>query len=301
MQRRDLIIIGGGPAGLTAGIYAARSGLDAVVIDKGLAGGLASEAPVVENYPGFESIQGMSLMDRIRAHAEKYVDVHKFETAQKVVLDRGISVSTDKGEYISGAVIFATGTSHKKLDVPGEKEFLGRGVSYCPTCDGFFFRGKKVLVVGGGNTAATDAIYLKQIGCDVALVHRRDRLRAEQELQKRLLNLGVKIVWNSVVEEIRGKDVVEAVMLKNVRDGSELELRVDGVFISVGEVPNSELARSMGVALDKDGYIVTDKSQRTNLRFVYAAGDVTGGVKQIIVACAEGATAALSAFNDLKA
>ena len=207
----------------------------------------------------------------------------------------------DKGEYISSAAIFATGTSHKKLDVPGEKEFLGKGVSYCSTCDGFFFRGKKVLVVGGGNTAAIDAIYLKQIGCDVTLVHRRDKLRAEQELQNRLFSLDVKIIWDSIVAEINGKDVVEAVILKNVKKGAEHELKVDGVFISVGEVPNSALARSIGVTLDKEGYIVTDKNQRTNVRLVYAAGDVTGGVRQIIVACAEGAISALSAFNDLKA
>lgn len=296
-----MIIIGGGPAGLTAGIYAARSGLKAIVVDQGLAGGLASEAPVVENYPGFERVRGMELMDRIRAHAEKYVDIHKFETAQKVALDKEIVVSTDKGEYASAAVIFATGTSHKKLDVVGEKEFMGKGVSYCPTCDGFFFRGKKVLVVGGGNTAAVDAVYLKQIGCDVTLVHRRDKLRAEQELQNRLFSAGIEIVWDSVVTEIKGKDAVEAVTLKNVRDGAERDLRVEGVFVSIGEVPNSALAKSIGVALDKEGYIVTDKAQRTNMRFVYAAGDVTGGVRQIIVACAEGAIAALSAFNDLKA
>ncbi|MDD3421594.1 MAG: thioredoxin-disulfide reductase [Methanocellales archaeon] len=294
----DVVVIGAGPAGLTAGIYAARSGLRTFILEKATAGGLASEAWLIENYPGFDSIEGMKLMDQIKNHASKYVSI-LYEEVKNIETGKKVTLYTDQGTYTADAVILATGSLHKKLGIQGEAEFLGKGVSYCAACDGFFFRGKKVLVVGGGNTAATEAIYLQSIGCDVTLVHRRDQLRAENSLQKRLLRSGVNAIWNSVVEEIRGKGLVKTVLIHDLREDVLHELDVDGVFILVGEYPNNTLAKAVGLKLDGQGYIITDKKQRTSLPRVYAAGDVTGGVRQIVVACAEGAIAALSASEDL--
>ena len=295
---RDVVVIGAGPAGLTAGIYAARSGLRTLILERATAGGLASEASLIENYPGFDSIEGMKLMDQMRTHALKYVNILP-EEVKKIEIDKNMTAYTDENTYTADAVILATGSLHKKLGIPSEAEFLGKGVSYCAACDGFFFKERKVLVVGGGNTAATEAIYLQDIGCDVTLVHRRDQLRAENSLQKRLRRSGVKIIWNSVVEEIRGKDLVNSVLIHDVREDILQELDLDGVFILIGESPNSTLAKALGVKLDEQGYVITDKTQRTNLPKIYAAGDVTGGVRQIVVACAEGAIAALSAYEDL--
>ncbi len=294
----DVVVIGAGPAGLTAGIYAARSGLRTFILERATAGGLASEAWLIENYPGFDSIEGMKLMDQIKNHALKYVNILS-EEVKNIEIGKKMTLYTDQNTYAVDAVILATGSLHKKLGIPGEAEFLGKGVSYCATCDGFFFREKKVLVVGGGNTAVTEAIYLQDIGCEVTLVHRRDQLRAENSLQKRLLRSGVNVIWNSVVEEIRGKSLVKSVLIHDLREDVLHELDVDGVFIVVGESPNNTLAKAAGLKLDGQGYVITDKKQRTSLPRVYAAGDVTGGVRQIVVACAEGAIAALSAYEDL--
>ncbi|MDI6902312.1 MAG: thioredoxin-disulfide reductase [Methanocellales archaeon] len=295
----DVIVIGAGPAGLTAGIYAARSGLRTLILEKATAGGLAGEAPLIENYPGFDPIEGMKLMDKMKMHASKYVKI-LIEEVKSIELGKNMTLYTDENVYTADAVILATGSLHKKLGVPGEAEFVGKGVSYCAACDGFFFKEKKVLVVGGGNTAATEAIYLQDIGCDVMIIHRRDQLRAENSLQKRLLRSGVRIIWNSVVEEIRGNDLVNSVLIHDVKEDTLHELDADGVFILIGESPNTTLAKAVGVKLDEHGYVITDKNQRTNLPKVYAAGDVTGGVRQIVVACAEGAIAALSAYEDLR-
>ena len=294
----DLAVIGAGPAGLTAGIYAARSGLSTFILERATAGGLANDAWSIENYPGFDSIEGMELMDQMKTHALKYVNILP-EEVKKIEIDKNMVLYTNENSYKSDAVILATGSFHKKLSIPGEAEFIGRGVSYCAACDGFFFKGRKILVVGGGNTAATEAIYLQDIGCDVTLVHRRDKLRAEKSLQKRLISSGVKIIWNSVLEEIRGKTLVKSVLIHDLREDVFHELDFEGVFVLIGESPNNTLANAVGVKLDKQGYIITDKKQRTNLPRIYAAGDVTGGVRQIVVACAEGAIAALSAYEDL--
>ncbi|MFC1787285.1 thioredoxin-disulfide reductase [Halobacteriota archaeon] len=298
MMAYDVAVIGAGPAGLTAGIYAARSGLSTFILERATAGGLANEAWSIENYPGFDSIEGMELMDQMKTHALKYVSILPAEV-KKIEIDKNMTLYTNGDSYKSDAVILATGSLHKKLGIPGEAEFIGKGVSYCAACDGFFFKEKKVLVVGGGNTAATEAIYLKDIGCDVTLVHRRDQLRAEKSLQKRLIRSGVKIIWNSVLGEIRGKTLVNSVLIHDLREDVFHELDFEGVFILIGDSPNNTLANAVGVKLDEQGYIITDKKQRTNLPRVYAAGDVTGGVRQIVVACAEGAIAALSAYEDL--
>jgi len=183
--------------------------------------------------------------------------------------------------------------------VKGENEFFGKGVSYCAICDGFLFKGKKVAVVGGGNSAAMEAIYLDSVGCDVTLIHRRDKLRAEDYLRRNLEGK-IDIRLNSVVEEITGDNFVKRVRIHNTKENIKKDLDVAGVFVSIGEDPNSELAAKIGISLDEAGYIMTDKTQRTNIPRIYAAGDVTGGVKQIVVACSKGAVAALSAFEDLR-
>jgi thioredoxin reductase (NADPH) len=296
----DLIIVGAGPAGMTAGTFGARSGLKTAVLDKEICGGLSNEAAMIDNYPGFKRINGMELAEKMKEQTAEYAEIKELEGVDKIeVSEKAMQVFTEKGSYLTSAVVLCTGTKKRKLGVKGENEFLGRGVSYCATCDGFFFKDKSVIVVGGGDSAVRGALYLKNIGCEVTLVHRRDELRAAQYLQKNLEKAGGRILWNSVVKVIAGDTVVRNVVLYNKASETENELAVDGVFIYVGEEPVNALATQVGVTLDESGYIITDKSQRTNRGRVYAAGDITGGVRQIVVACAEGAIAANSAYEDL--
>lgn len=300
MEKKEVVIIGGGPAGLSAGVYSVRNGLETLIIEKGTCGGLAAEAPWIENYLGFEGIKGMELTERFKSHASKYVDIHEIEAVRGIAKSEGFIVTTDKDIYTASALIFAMGTTHSKLGVKGERELAGRGVSYCATCDGFFFKQKDVLVVGGGNSAVIDAIHLHDIGCKVTLIHRRDELRAEQSLQKTLLDRGIGVIWNSVVEGIEGNDTVTGVKIRKGPGDKIQELKFDGIFVSVGETPNNELAKAINVDLDEKGYLVTDKRQVTNIARIYGAGDITGGLKQVVVACAEGAVAASSAYEDIK-
>ncbi len=297
----ELIVVGAGPAGLTAGIFGARSGLETLVLDRGICGGLTNEATLIDNYPGFRRIEGMELVEQIKAQTADYAEIKELEDVKTIEAAEHaeiMNVVTEKGAYSTRAIILATGTKKRRLGVLGEAEFLGRGVSYCATCDGFFFKDKSVLVVGGGDSAARGALYLHNIGAEVSLIHRRGELRAEQYLQRGLKAAGVRIYWNSVVQEIRGENVVRSVLrYDNARD-TEDEIPADGVFIYIGEDPANTLAQPLGVSLDADGYISTDREQRTNRAGVYAAGDVTGGVRQIVVACAEGAVAASSAYDD---
>ncbi len=296
----ELAVIGAGSAGYTAAIYAGRAGIDAIVFDTGMGGGLSTWAPRIENYPGFPDISGVDLMDRMKEHAEPYATFRYNEEVAAIEPDGdGFKVTTAKDTYTSGAIIIATGTTPRQLDVPGENKLRGRGVSYCATCDGSFFTGKKVAVVGGGNSAVNEAIYLHGLGCNVTLIHRRDRLRAEEALAREIDDKDIPVIWNTVVEEIRGDPVVETLALKNRKTGETTEQQFDGVFISVGETPQSSLATSLGVETDSHGYIKTDERQRTTIEGVYAAGDITGGVRQIITACAEGATAALTSMHTL--
>ena len=303
MENFDIIIIGAGPAGLTAGLYAGRQNSKALVIDKGLAGGLGSEVPMMENYPGFDLISGMELISKMKPQCEKFSEIRENQIIEDIEKrDDGIYIKTkssigdDFNEYLTKSVILATGASHKHLNVPGENEFLGRGVAYCATCDGMFFVNRNVLMVGGGNSAAQEALYLKNIGCNVKIVHRRDSLRCEHRLEELLQEKGVEILWNSTIKEIKGDMAVNSVTL--VRDGVEEEYETDAVFVAIGDEPSNGLAKKLGVELDENGYIITDKSQSTNVSGVYAAGDITGGVKQWIVACGEGAVAAISAYQD---
>lgn len=296
----ELAIIGGGPAGFTAGIYATRAGIKAVLFDSGVGGGLMALSPEIENYPGFKSISGLELGDRMREHLEKYMKINFAESVEKLeVSEDKIKVKTSRENYTVGAVIIATGTLHRKLGIEGEMKLAGRGVSYCATCDGPFFKGKKVIVVGGGNSALIEAIALKQMGLDVTLIHRRDVLRAEDAYKEKALEVGVNIIYETHVEGIIGEDRVQKVLLHNVRDATKSEMETSAVFVSIGEEPQNQLAKEIGVELDEMGYIKTDRSMRTNIKRVYAAGDLTGGLRQVVTACAEGAIAALTSMEVL--
>ncbi|HSB30486.1 MAG TPA: thioredoxin-disulfide reductase [Candidatus Sulfobium mesophilum] len=298
---KDVVIIGAGPAGLTAAIYTERSGLKSIVIEKANIGGQVAVTPVVENYPAFTRIAGKTLMDMMAQQAINYTDIHDGEEVLDIMKkDDVFEVITNKARYSAKAVLIAAGVESKKLDVPGEKQYQGRGVSYCAACDGYFFKdGKKVIVVGGGNTAATEALYLKNIGVDVTVVHRRDKLRAEQILQQSLADNRIPIIWNSIVNEIKGEKLVTHVALENLTDKSVSTLNVDGVFIAIGYVPNNELANKLGVDTDEEGYVKVDHAHRTNVPGIYAAGDITGGFKQIVTAVGQGAAAAMSIFEDI--
>lgn len=296
----DVVVAGAGPAGLTAAIYAARSGLTAVVLEKSVIGGQVALTPVVENYPGFATVPGKQLMEMIADQARRYVDIHVGEGIAEIKVGKRVEVVTDKAVYVARAVILATGASWRRLGVPGEDRYFGFGVSYCSTCDGYLYREKKAVVVGGGNTALTDALHLKNLGVDVTLVHRRPVFRAEKHLQDAVTQAGIPTVMDATVAEILGTDgKVTAVRLRQGEDGAGRELATDAVFVAIGLDPNTELARQLGLALDKDGYIKTDRGKHTSLPRIYAAGDVTGGAQQIVNAVGDGSTAALSVFEDL--
>ena len=303
---KDLVIIGGGPAGLTAAIYAARAGLDSVVIEKANLGGQVAITPVVENYPGFMRIGGKSLVDMISQQAMQYADVNIGEYVTEAARDKRDNrfyLKTNYAVYIAKALIIATGADHRHLDAPGAETFYGRGVSYCATCDGFFFKdGRTVVVVGGGNTAVTDALYLHNLGAKVTLVHRRDTLRAEQRLQESLRQTDIPVLWNSEVREIKGDRMVRSVVIEETTSGKRSEMQVNGVFIGIGYAPSSDTAKKLGLELTPEGYIKTDMvTMRTSIPLVYAAGDITGAPKQIVVAVAQGSVAAMTAFEDIQA
>ncbi|OPY25258.1 MAG: Sulfide dehydrogenase subunit alpha precursor [Methanobacterium sp. PtaU1.Bin242] len=301
MDEYDVIIVGSGPAGLTAALYSGRQNFKTLVLEKALVGGMGSIVPLLENYPGFELIAGKQLVDIMKDQALKYAEIKDRENVEEIeIKGDSIKIGTDKSEYITKTVILATGAKHRQLGVPGEDKFLGRGVAYCAMCDGPIFVGRKVLVVGGGNSAVQQALYLDNIGVMVALVHRRDELRAEGYLQDELEKRDIPVFWDSEVEEIRGLQVVESVLLHNKKTGKKDEIPTDGVFIAVGEIPSNQLAKKLDLDLDQHGYVITDKAQRTNVSRIYAAGDITGGVNQWVVACSEGAVAALSAYQDIQ-
>ena len=295
----DVIILGAGPAGLSAGIYASRAGLDCVILEKGVPGGQVLTSPTIENYPGFPEIAGMKLMENMAEHAKRYVDIREGEEVLRVRGGDKFEVLTTSGRYISRALILATGSYHRKLDVAGEEGMTGKGVSYCATCDGFFYKGKEVIVVGGGNTALTDALHLSSLGCKVTIVHRRNQLRADKHLQDSVIQRKIPILWDTVVDEIVEGNEVTAVRLRDLKTGTVHTKPVSGVFVAVGEVPSSQLAAELGLDMDPGGFITVDRSFRTNVAFVYAAGDVSGGIRQIVAAVHGGAAAALSCFEDL--
>ncbi|WP_406535006.1 thioredoxin-disulfide reductase [Methanobrevibacter sp.] len=303
MEQYDIIIIGAGPGGLTAGIYAGRQGTKNLIIDRDLAGGLGREVPAMENYPGFDNISGLELIEKTKAQAIKNCDLKEMEEVTEIIKtddEYRFTVKTNKDEYKAKSIILATGSSHSPLNVKGEEEFKGKGVSYCATCDGFFFAGRDIVMVGGGNSALQEALYLKNLGANVTIIHRRDEFRAQKHLQEMIKQAEINTLLNKTVEEIKGNMLVESVVLKDTKTGELTEVPTNGVFVSIGYIPHTELAKQLEVELDESGHIITDKNQKTNVEFVYAVGDVCVGLKQWVVACGEGAVAATSAFTDLQ-
>jgi thioredoxin reductase (NADPH) len=308
----DIIIIGGGPAGLSAGIYACRSGLNTLLFERAIVGGLVTVTDQIENYPGFPTgIQGMELCRLMEEQATRfglkftYSEVAKIEKepipCKAFLWDNEknsdwFKVTADGKTYNSRALILATGTHPKKLEVPGEEALTGKGVSYCAVCDGPFYKGKEVAVVGGGDSAVEEAIYLTRFASSVTIIHRRDQLRASKYVtDKALENPRIKFAWNSVVDEIKGKDHVKNIVIKDVRTGQASQLEVAGVFIYVGLTPNSKLFNGLA-KLDERGFVVTTTKMETSCPGIFAAGDVRQKeLNQVITAAADGATAAFSA------
>jgi thioredoxin reductase (NADPH) len=304
MESWELIIIGAGAGGLAAGIYGARSGLKTLIIDEKMAGGTAADAPIVENYPGFSQISGGELAQKMALHCKKAgATIHEIETVTALDLkgEKKI-VKTTRAEYEAKAVIIATGSHYREIGVKGEKEFRGRGVSYCGVCDGPFFKGKHVLVIGGGNSAATTTLYLSGIAAEVLVVHRRGAFRAEDALVKDIASKeNVKVFWNTEVREIKGDKIVTTVALYDKEADATREIAVNAVFVQIGEAPNSQIAREAGLEVNEHGYIKADVFQRTSEAGVYAAGDVSSHpVKQVGTAVGQGITAALEAYSYIR-
>ena len=299
-ERHDVVIIGAGPAGLTAGVYAARGGLDVVLLEKEIPGGQAVITDLIENYPGFpDGISGFELAERMKSQAEAFGA--EIEAAEVVGIEAAADykiIRTAADSAVSAlAVIIATGAAYRKLGIPGEDRFLGKGVSMCATCDAPLYRDKHVVVVGGGNTAVQEAMFLAKFVEKLTLVHRRDRLRAAKVLQDRIFRLEPKVEfrWNSVATGIAGENNVSGVSVKNVQTGETEIIQCDGVFIFVGFTPNSGFARDY-VKTDESGYIITDENMATSVEGVFACGDVRkSALKQVVAACGEGAIAAFSA------
>ncbi len=294
----DLVIVGGGPAGLSAGIYAARSGLKTVVLERNILGGQVATTPVVENYPGLTQIGGKQLVDILVSHALQYIQIFQGEEVMTVSKDHPMTISTNKRRFISKAMLLATGATYKHLDVPGESRLSGRGVSYCSTCDGPLFAGRNVLMIGGGDSAVTEALHLKNIGVDVTIIHWTDKLDAQEALAKQLTSTGIPVIYDTTVKEILGDKSVEAVTLLNRRTGKTKNMKTEGVFIAIGYLPSVDLADKLGVEKTPEGFI-KQENYRTNVPGVYAAGDVVGGFNQIVTAAGHGSEAALTIFRDL--
>jgi thioredoxin reductase (NADPH) len=294
----DVIIIGGGPAGLAAGLYAGRAKLKTLLIEQMLAGGQAATTDLIENYPGApEGTTGPALTERMEEQAKKFGAEFIMAEVQGVDLSgREKVVLTSEGRFTSKALIIASGATHKKLGCPGEEEFTGRGVSYCATCDAAFYEDLPVAVVGGGDSAISEAIFLTKFAKRVYVIHRRDALRATKVVQeKAFANHKIEFVWNSVVEEVKGSEMVEAVRIRNVKTGESQDLAVNGVFMYVGLVPNTGFLVDK-IKLDERGYIPVTANMETDVPGVFAAGDVTAKLlRQVVTAVADGATAAVAA------
>lgn len=311
----DVVIIGSGPAGLSASIYAKRAGLKAVTLEQNpMSGGQVLNTYEVDNYPGLSGINGFDLGMKFREHADKLGCEFQEASVQAVMKSgaaeikaaslekeaEGFVVVTDQGEIHTKTVLAAMGATHAKLNIPGEEELAGMGVSYCATCDGAFFRGKVTAVIGGGDVAVEDAIFLAR-GCKkVYLIHRRDELRAADVLQKEVMSLpNVEILWDTVAEQIEGEDMVEALSIKNVKTGEKTKLPVDGVFVAVGIVPSGEIFRGM-VRQDEKGYLIAGEDCVTSMPGIFAAGDVRKKkLRQIVTAVADGANAVTSILDYL--
>jgi thioredoxin reductase (NADPH) len=299
----DVIIVGAGAAGLTAALYTSRARLTTLVLESSVVGGLTATAYLVENYPGFpEGVLGPDLMENMRRQAERFGASLEVAAAQAIQpLDQGFEIISSAGSRFSRAVIIATGSYHRKLGIPGEREFVGRGVSYCAACDGAFFRDKLVTVVGGGNSAIDEALFLTRFAKRVRIVHRRDELRADKMLQEAAFkNEKIEFIWDTVLTAIEGKGKVERVRLKNIKTGEERYLETDGVFIYVGLVPNTGFVADL-IRRDPLGLIIVDEALQTSVEGIFAGGDVrAGAVRQTVAACGDGCVAAHSVIRYLK-
>ena len=296
----DYIVIGAGPAGLSSAQYAARSGLKTVVLDPAGAGGQVLQITELENYPGvYPLVNGADFMDNMRIQAEAFGA--KIELVNVTSIDKtgGDYVVTSRNKtYTAPCLCIASGAFHKNLGVPGEAEFTGRGVSYCATCDGPFFRNKKIMVVGGGDSACSEAVYLSTLSKDVTIIHRRDSFRAQKAVVDKMLNAGVTPMYDTVVKSIKGSAKVEAIVVENVKTGEQTEVACDAVFIFAGMIPQTELIDML--PKDGNGYIVTDENMATPMPGLFVAGDVRSkSFRQVVTAAADGAIAAHSAFEFL--
>ncbi|MCR5063084.1 MAG: thioredoxin-disulfide reductase [Treponema sp.] len=292
-EKFDYVIIGAGPAGLASAQYAARGGLSTLVIDVAGAGGQVLQIADLENYPGvFPAIDGASFTMNMQKQAEAFGA--KVIQAQVISIDKmgeNFLVKTKKDAFESKCLCIATGAIHRNLEVPGEKELTGRGVSYCATCDGPFFRNKKIIVVGGGDSACSEAIYLSTLSSDVSIIHRRDKFRAQQAVIDKMLAAGVKPVYDSVVKSINGSAKVESVTIENVKTGEQSELQTDAVFIFTGMLPQTSLVEML--PKDEGGYIITDENMETSIPCLFAAGDIRSKpFRQVVTAVSDGAIAA---------
>jgi thioredoxin reductase (NADPH) len=294
----DVTIIGSGPAGLSAALYASRAHLDTLLLTGSEVGGQVSTTSEVDNYPGFpEGITGPELVQNMQAQAERFGAIVQLDTITAVDLgQRPFRLSGYNSEYRARALIIATGASPRKLQVPGEQELTGRGVSYCATCDGWFFRDKDVIVVGGGDSAMEESLFLTKFARKVTVVHRRDQLRAGPALQKRALdNDKIEFIWNAVVTEISGADSVQTVRLQDTQTGKEWEHATDGVFVFIGHIPNTDLFKGQ-LEIGAQGYLKTDALMSTGIPGVWAAGEVTDAVfRQVVTSAGMGAAAAIQA------
>ena len=299
----DTVILGGGPAGFSAGIYASRGAVSTAMIDINMMGGQPSNYLELENYPGFSTIGGYDLMEKFEEHADKFgVEKFPMQEIEKIdLLSNPKIILTKEAEFKAKSVIIATGAQPMKLGVPGEKEFVGRGVSYCAVCDGAFYREKVVAVVGGGNAAVEEAMYLTKFADKVYVIHRRDALRADKIVQERAFkNEKVEFVWDSIVKEIKGDDLVNTVIIENVKTKEQSELAVNGVFPYIGIVPNIDNINGQ-LEQDKGGFIITDETMKTSIDGVFAVGDVRHTpLRQVITAASDGAVGAVYAVKYLE-
>ncbi|WP_300906817.1 thioredoxin-disulfide reductase [uncultured Desulfovibrio sp.] len=298
MEQRELVIIGAGPAGLTAAIYGKRAGLDVLVLEKGKPGGQILITSEIENWPGAITASGAGLADSFRAHAEHFKAEFRTATVTKLRPAGGKTiVETDQGEIEAKALIIATGANFRKQGCPGEKEFTGKGVSYCAVCDAAFFEELEVAVIGGGNTAVEEACYLTQFADKVYIVHRRDQFRADKLVVERALkNPKIVPIWDSVLEAIEGDGLVERMLLKNVKSGAKSVVPVNGVFIFIGTLPNAAFLGD-AVQTTENGWIITDENMKTSTPGIFAAGDVRDtALRQVVTAAGDGARAAMSAY-----
>ena len=290
----DMVIIGGGPGGYTAALYAARAGLKVILLEKLSAGGQMALSHQIDNYPGFEEgIDGFSLAEKMQAQAERFGAESELAEVLSLKLDGPIKeIETDEGTYYGRTVVIATGASPRNLGVPGEQELVGKGVNYCAACDGMFYRGRTVVVVGGGNTAAADALMLSRVAKKVILIHRRDTLRATKVYHEPMMKAeNVEFRWNSAVEELLWDKRLTGVRVKNLISGEEERIECDGLFVSIGRAPASGLVQGL-LELDRSGYIVAGESTETSIPGVYAVGDVrTKVLRQVVTAVADGAMA----------